>query len=58
MFFKKLLQPFVVHVVPKVLDVDICKLFGLGTELSLPLFAGFETTHEAERQRERDTKHL
>lgn len=55
-FVKKLLQAIVVHVIPKVLDVDIGKLFGLGAEFSLPFFARFETTHKPENGK-RAAKH-
>lgn len=47
-FVKNLLQAFIIHVVPKVLDVNVSKLLSFGTEFSLPFFARFETTHKPE----------
>lgn len=47
-FVKNLLQAFIIHVVPKVLDVYVGKLLSFGTEFSLPFFARFETTHKPE----------
>lgn len=36
----------VVHVLAKVLNVDICKLFGSSSHLSLTLFTGFEASNK------------
>lgn len=38
-FTKQLLQLLVIHVLPKVLDVNVGELSGTCSELSLPLFA-------------------
>lgn len=49
-FVKELLQFFVIHIIAKVLDVDVGELFGLGAQLSLPFFARFEATHKPENR--------
>lgn len=46
-FTEKFTQLLIIHVVTKVFNVDICKLLGSGTQLSLALFARFEATHES-----------
>lgn len=47
-FVKNLLQPIVIHVIPKVLDVDVGELFSFGPELGLPLLTRFEAPHKPE----------
>lgn len=46
-FTEEFPQLFIVHVIAKVFNVDICKFFGSGTQFSLALFARFEATHKS-----------
>ena len=46
-FNEELPQALLIHIVTKVFNVDVCKLLGSGTKLSLAFFARFEATDES-----------
>lgn len=45
-FIENLPQLLIIHVFTKIFDIDICELFGSGTQLSLALLARFETSYK------------
>lgn len=47
-------QSVVIHVIPKVFDVDVGELHRLRPKLCLALFAGFEVTNKPAGSKERD----
>lgn len=48
-FAKELLQSFIIHVIPKVFNIDIGEFLRLGSQLSLPLFTRLESPNKSVR---------
>lgn len=46
-FAKELLQSFIIHVIPKVFNIDIGEFLCLGSQLGLPLFTRLESPNKS-----------